>query len=352
MDNELRSRLSVAPKSYPAPYPGPELTVDNLATPPLEPPISFHQLQAYQGTAQPGDGRQVFHAPTTTPTDYYPVQHQDPRSSQQQPHILNAFQTYPPTSQLIYHHSSGENSLSTTPTIRSPPPPNGPRPTKKGAISTDIPTRRNRGQSLNLAEPAADANPGIGRDAMRRRASLSASQHHLSRSPNRSHQRRSSGISNLSPSFALPISENPHDESSAIETRRPQVKRSKSANHILAKAETEEGGTVKEENDSSGDDGGTVIRNDADSVKTKQARAQSEHRRREDLKQSFERLKLCLGVPQPRAGKRDLVEQSINEIDNLRRRIDELTLEVRFLHAQLGQRYPAASNSSPHSTQN
>src|SRR5271155_4057730 len=168
-----------------------ELTIDNLATPPLESPISFHQLQAYPGTTQQPDRHQIFPAPMPTPTDYYPVQHQDPRSSQSMHH---AFHNYTPsntggTTQIIYHHSSGENSQSTTPTILSPPLPSVPRPTKKGAISTDIPTRRNRGQSLNSVE-AADANPAAVREAMRRRASLSASQHHLSRSPNRSHQRR------------------------------------------------------------------------------------------------------------------------------------------------------------------
>jgi len=333
------------------------LTLDNLATPPLESPISFHQLQAYPGTTQQPDRHQIFPAPMPTPTDYYPVQHQDHRSSQ--PPIISAFHTYPPstggTTQIIYHHSSGENSQSTTPTILSPPLPNVPRPTKKGAISTDVPTRRNRGQSLNSVE-AADASPAAVRDAMRRRASLSASQHHLSRSPNRSHQRRSSAVSNLSPSFALPISEIPFDDSpdpttatatTARNSSRLQVKRSKSANHILLKQEgyvKQEGqfpnehvdGTAVVENDSSGDDAGTVRPDE--SAKTKQARAQSEHRRREDLKQSFERLKSVLGVPQPRAGKRDLVEQAITEIEFLKRRVEELTLEAQYVQSQMAQR--------------
>ena len=116
------------------------------------------------------------------------------------------------------------------------------------------------------------------------------------------------------------------------------MKRSKSANQILLKPEAEGIAEthVVGENDSSGDDAGTVRPDE--SVKTKQARAQSEHRRREDLKQSFERLKMVLGVPHPRAGKRDLVEQSITEIEFLKRRVEELTLEVRFLQTQLGQR--------------
>src|SRR5271170_5981976 len=106
MDNELGSCISMAAKSYfpPPAFASFELTIDNLATPPLESPISFHQLQAYPGTTHQPDRHQIFPAPMPTPTDYYPVQHQDPRSSQSMHH---AFQTYTPSnSQIIYHHSS------------------------------------------------------------------------------------------------------------------------------------------------------------------------------------------------------------------------------------------------------
>jgi hypothetical protein len=318
------------------------LIIDNLATPPLESPVGLHQLQSY--TTQQ-DHHQIFSAPMPTPTDYYPVPHHDRRPSQP---IITNFQTFTTTSatQVYQPPSSAENSQSTTPTILSPPLP---RPTKKGSISTDIPTGRNRGQSLNSAETDTNVNPSRLREAMRRRASVSASQHHhhLSRSPNRSHQRRPSGKSQtLSPSFAIPISESQfaHDQDDVIKPTRQQVKRSKSANHIILKQEPQDmdayaGVGVGVENDSSGEDAPTVRLDLDESTKTKQARALSEHRRREDIKQSFERLKGVLGIPQPRAGKRDLIEQAILALECNKRREEELVLEVRFLQSQLGQRY-------------
>jgi len=90
------------------------------------------------------------------------------------------------------------------------------------------------------------------------------------------------------------------------------------------------------ENESSGDDG--VPRPD-EMAKTKAARAQSEHRRRVELKESFERLRMTLGVPQPRAGKRDLVEQAIMTIECHKRRETELLGELHYLRQNQGKNW-------------
>src|SRR5271170_2237277 len=82
-----------------------------------------------------------------TPTDFYPLPVSHRRHTQP---ILHPFQpfTTDPTPHMIYSRSSGENSQSTTPTLQSPPLVPTPRPNKKGSVSTDIPTGRNRGQTL------------------------------------------------------------------------------------------------------------------------------------------------------------------------------------------------------------
>jgi len=116
------------------------------------------------------------------------------------------------------------------------------------------------------------------------------------------------------------------------------VKRSKSANQILLNDDMPtqdifnaplEGSAILE-NESSGDD---RIAGD-ELAKTKAARAQSEHRRRVELKESFERLRLALEVPQPRAGKKDLVEQAISAINYLKKREKEMEMEIHFLRQQ------------------
>lgn len=66
-------------------------------------------------------------------------------------------------------------------------------------------------------------------------------------------------------------------------------------------------------------------------AKTKAARAQSEHRRRVELKESFERLRIALGVPQPRAGKKDLVEQAIVALEYFKRKETEMMNEINYL---------------------
>lgn len=319
--------ISMASKSYiPTLI---DLTIDNLATPPLESPIGFHQLQAYPGNAQ-SERHPSFPPPMPTPTEYYPFPRQLTSPT------INTFQAYANnTSQVVYSRSSDENSQSSTPTLQSPPLANAPRPTKIGSVSADIPTGRNRRQSLASEASAETVTP-----ATRRRASLSATQHHLSRSPNRSHQRRSSAMPNVPLSLARPISED--DETKTV---RMQVKRSKSANTLLVKHDPEfkahdqfvPDKSAVVENESSGDDGG-IIKPD-ELAKTKAARAQSEHRRRVELKESFERLRLTLGVPQPRAGKRDLVEQAIIALEYYKRKETEMLAEIQYLQQGVAPKY-------------
>jgi hypothetical protein len=173
-----------------------------------------------------------------------------------------------------------------------------PRPTKKGSISTDVPTGRNRGQS-SASDASSDVMSGStnAREAMRRRASLSTSNRRLSRSPNRSHQRRSSAMPNVPTTFTLPITEDAFEDKQA--NGRMQIKRSKSANTILVKNEAfvpqEEpfiplttDGSMIVENESSGDD--ATVQQSEELAKTKAARAQSEHRRRVELKDGFDRF--------------------------------------------------------------
>ena len=237
---------------------------------------------------------------------------------------MTQYQPYTATApEMLHSLSSGGNSQSsTTPTIQSPPLSNTPRPTKKGSISTDIPTGRNRG--LSLTSDLHEVVPPV-RDSTRRRSSLSASQHHLARSPNRAHHRRASGLP--TPSFAVPLSQDLFDD------RKPgrlQIKRSKSANTVLTDPSPE---AIDHENESSGED-----RPD-DLAKTKAARAQSEHRRRVELKESFERLRLALGVPQPRAGKKDLVEQAVMALEYYKRKESEMIQEITYLRSTQ-QKYP------------
>jgi len=232
---------------------------------------------------------------------------------------------------MMYSGSSGGNSQSTTPTLQSPAIGETPRLTKKGSVSTDSPTTRNRGLSL-----VSDLTGGSGprRRENRRRSSLSASQHHPSRSPNR-HARQSSTITSNGAAYALPVAQDIFIEEGPV--RRMQVKRSKSENHIVLQDElstqdiyTILDGSAIVENESSGEDRGDEL------AKTKAARAQSEHRRRVELKESFEKLRLMLGVPQPRAGKKDLVEQAIVALDYHKRREQELAQEIQYLRQQSG----------------
>jgi hypothetical protein len=296
---------------------------DNLATPPLDSPVNFHQL-GYSGHITPQHERRLSFSSGLP--NYYPTANRRPS--------LTTFQPYT-APQMVHSRSSGANSRSITPTIQSPSLANPPRPTKKGSISTDIPTGRNRGQSLQSlnSELSVDTISSVNTTTgSRRRSSLSASQHHLSRSPNRVHQRRASGLPTAPPAYALPLSQDLFDDKT--QTGRMQIKRSKSANTILVNHQppppppqdyTTMEGTVEE---SSGDDG--PLRPD-DLAKTKAARAQSEHRRRVELKESFERLRLTLGVPQPRAGKKDLVEQAIAALEYFRRKESEMMQEIQFL---------------------
>jgi hypothetical protein len=144
----------------------------------------------------------------------------------------------------------------------------------------------------------------------------------------------------VSPSFPHPISEDVANETKPVRTH---IKRSKSASTLLINHDSESfvvnhdtypplpsetGGIV--ENESSGDDVGSFIRPD-ELAKTKAARAQSEHRRRVELKESFERLRLTLGVPQPRAGKRDLVDQAILALEYYKQKETDLLNEIQFL---------------------
>src|SRR5204862_2316623 len=143
---------------------------------------------------------------------------------------------------------------------------------------------------------------------------------------------------NVPPSYAQPISEDGFDDKSQ-QSGRMQIKRSKSANTILVNRDSEFAaqadlfvpldGSALVENESSGDDAGTAQPDEL--AKTKAARAQSEHRRRVELKESFERLRLTLGVPQPRAGKRDLVEQAISALEFHKRRETEMMNEIQYL---------------------
>ena len=136
---------------------------------------------------------------------------------------INTFQAYANnTSHVVYSRSSDENSQSSTPTLQSPPLANAPRPIKIGSVSADIPTGRNRRQSL-ASEVSAETVVTRRPEATRRRATLSATQHHLSRSPNRSHQRRSSAMSNVSPSLAHPISEDVLRQTTAKRTNANQT---------------------------------------------------------------------------------------------------------------------------------
>ena len=155
---------------------------------------------------------------------------------------------------------------------------------------------------------------------------------------------------------SLPISEDPFDEKPASTAHRLQIKRSKSTTTFV-KPEAEEfveavflqdglpppptplldqpveAQQVVCETVSSGDD---AQPNETEQLaKTKQARAESEHRRRVELKESFERLRLALNVPQPRAGKKDLVEQAISTIELNKQREMKMVNEISFLQAQL-----------------
>ena len=132
------------------------------------------------------------------------------------------------------------------------------------------------------------------------------------------------------PSFALPLSQ---DLFADDKHGRMQIKRSKSANIILQQQ------LPQDEGDSSGEGEEIPQRgDDVDAAKTKAARAQSEHRRRVELKESFERLRITLGVPQPRAGKKDLVEQAIMALESYKRREGEMMQEILFLR-QAQQKY-------------
>ena len=317
-----------------------------MATPPLESPISFAQFHTFQPSGQ--DSHSNFPTAIPTPTDYYPLSATSQTSAQSL--TFHGFTQESP--QMLYSRSSGENSQSTTPRLNSPPlispPTNRPAPTKIGSVSADVPTARNRRQS----EADSLIPPSSTREVARRRAStsLSAAHHHLSRSPNRSHQRRSSAMP------SLPISEDPFDEKPVSTAHRLQIKRSKSTNTFI-KPEAEdfveavflqdpvpppptplldhpvEVRQVVSETVSSGDD---ALPNETEQLaKTKQARAESEHRRRVELKESFERLRLALNVPQPRAGKKDLVEQAISTIELNKQREVKMVNEISFLQAQL-----------------
>ncbi|BFZ64611.1 hypothetical protein YB2330_005761 [Saitoella coloradoensis] len=66
----------------------------------------------------------------------------------------------------------------------------------------------------------------------------------------------------------------------------------------------------------------------------KRARALSEHRRRMDLKSSFERLRQILQIPQPRMGKRDIVEFACKEFEKMKERERVLIEEVEVLRGE------------------
>ena len=290
-------------------------TADNLATPPLESPVNFHQLGYAGQIPQSLDRPPSFPTPLQNAANYYPLTPATRRSSQA---ALSQYQPYTTTAPEMLHSlsSDGNSQSSTTPTMQSPPLSSMSRPTKKGSISTDIPTGRNRGHSLN--SDITETVPPV-RESTRRRSSLSASQHHLSRSPNRAHHRRASALP--TPSFVVPISQDLFDDK---KPGRLQIKRSKSANTILTNPSPE---AVENENESSGED-----RPD-DLAKTKAARAQSEHRRRVELKESFERLRIALGIPQPRAGKKDLVEQAVLALEYYKRKENEMLQEINYLRS-------------------
>jgi hypothetical protein len=122
-------------------------------------------------------------------------------------------------------------------------------------------------------------------------------------------------------------------------TGRLQVKRSKSANLILGSQDLENfvaqhemivAKDVCNENESSGEDNG--VNGAEELARTKAARAQSEHRRRVELKDSFEQLRLVLEVPQPRAGKKDLVDLAVEELRRLQD--GRQAMEDKILHLQ------------------
>jgi hypothetical protein len=127
-----------------------------------------------------------------------------------------------------------------------------------------------------------------------------------------------------------------------------QVKRSKSANLVLGSQDLENGISQHDmfpppqvdvlcgmENESSGDDGGTHAPDEL--ARTKAARAQSEHRRRVELKDSFEQLRLVLEVPQPRAGKKDLVDLAVDELRLLKDRRHDMEDQILKLQQQIVQ---------------
>jgi len=70
----------------------------------------------------------------------------------------------------------------------------------------------------------------------------------------------------------------------------------------------------------------------SEDLNNKRARAATEHRRRVELKESFEKLRLVLGIPQPRVGKRDMVEQAVVTLESYRER--ERDLLKRLADAQ------------------
>jgi hypothetical protein len=288
-----------------------ETNVDNLATPPLESPVSFQQLH-FQQHAPVLERRPSFPTAIPTQTTFYPLTSPTSRRPSQSQSQGNLSQfSFPNTTNQLYSRSNGGTSQSTTPTLQSPELDQTPRPTKKGSISTDVPMTRNRGLSLIDLDSAKES---------RRRSSLSTSNH--LRSPNR-HVRRSSAIATTS-TFTFPLQPEIFMDD---KQKRSQVKRSKSSNALQEEEE------VTLENDSSGDG------DDKELAKTKAARAQSEHRRRLELKESFEKLRLALGVPQPRAGKKDLVEQAIRAIDYHKGREMELLQEIQYLRQQQKQKY-------------
>ena len=118
-----------------------------------------------------------------------------------------------------------------------------------------------------------------------------------------------------------------------------KIKRSKSANMLPSPLDPPESqyfpvaDAIGE--DSSGEEARETAELRADELaKTKAARAQSEHRRRVELKESVERLRMTLGVPQPRAGKKDLVEQANLALEYYKRKEGELMQEIQFLKGQ------------------
>src|SRR5205814_949485 len=137
---------------------------------------------------------------------------------------------------------------------------------------------------------------------MHRRSVLPTNQyltHSANHSANHSRQRRSSAMSNVSPSFIYSLSEGVFDDKSQ-EDNMIEIKRSKLANMILINRDSEfpaqadpsisPDRSVPIENSSSGDDTRAIRPNEL--AKTKSSRAQTEYRRRVELNESFERLRL------------------------------------------------------------